>query len=497
MKAIILGSDLLEYNNDVKILEINTNTTIYNPGAELLEYDGLFDMLVQNNISEFHFIYTERDSHSPSNERYRFKEKLVQKCNENNISFNEYIVPFNSVTVPYIEDSPTKFILRQSYDTTALIDDSYCADKFGFCELMSGSQYIPKTYFSSSEVSMDTLNNVSFQTNGTPNVIVKAQAPSYDTALYPSIYSLESQSQLDSLKSSNTSEYLIQEFLYSTDNLVDNKYSIIRSIDVIYGSNLEVISMGGYKQSTVIPIDFIANEFTADRKLIQKSRQKYITKEVGVNQKIESYHTDMDSKIINYTGSIINASDLQIGDYIRSIDFVDYNDNHAANFEEGKLNVFGWSGSLSKSNETLLQTSSSLQGIISSSIDTIYIRVTTADGKSWVDSPSCTYYIEESGSTSTRFEKLNQMYIGDKLVVTDSNTQQLSTLEITNLEMEHAQMMVYGLDFEPSDLFLVDIGDDVFSVMHNACWCPWSYCGNYCYDNACSGCGGGGSPPKL
>jgi hypothetical protein len=131
---------------------------------------------------------------------------------------------------------------------------------------------------------------------------------------------------------------------------------------------------------------------------------------------------------------------------------------------------------------------------MSSSVETIYIRVTTADGKSWVDSPSCTYYIEESGSVSTRWEKLNQMYIGDKLIITDSDTQELTTLAITNLEMEYANRVVYGLDFEPSDLFLVDLGDNAFSIMHNQCWCPWYSCGNGCFINYCPGCPQG---PKL
>jgi len=211
---------------------------------------------------------------------------------------------------------------------------------------------------------------------------------------------------------------------------------------------------------------------------------------------MDSYHTDIDSNIIDYTGSLVNVSNIQLGSLIRTIDFIDYNDNHAAYFEQGKLDVLGWSGSLAQSNETLTQMSSSLEGIVSSSIDTIFIRITTSDGKTWVDSPSCVYYIEESGSLSTRFEKLNNMYIGDKLVVTDSNTQELTTIEITNLEMEHSSMMIYGLDFEPSDLFLVDLGDGIFSVMHNSCWCPWYSCGYYCYDSSCSGCNQG-LPPKL
>ena len=53
------------------------------------------------------------------------KEILKEKCAENNIGFTEYPVPVNSVTVPYIEDAPNKFILRQSYDTTALVDETY------------------------------------------------------------------------------------------------------------------------------------------------------------------------------------------------------------------------------------------------------------------------------------------------------------------------------------------------------------------------------------
>ena len=96
--------------------------------------------------------------------------------------------------------------------------------------------------------------------------------------------------------------------------------------------------------------------------------------------------------------------------------------------------------------------------------------------------------LQEKDSTSTRFEKVNKMYVGDKLIVTDSTTNQLTTIEITGLEMEHAQKVIYSMDFEPSDLFLVDIGDGDFSVMHNSCWCPWTYCGYWCNSYYC-GCG--------
>jgi len=491
MKATIIGSDLLEKNGSVKFLEINTNTTIYNRGADLLDYTALFNVLTSNNITEFHFIWTEVDSYTPLEEPFRFKEILEEKCAENNITFTEYVVPINSVTVPYIEDAPNKFILRQSYDTTALVDETYCANKFEFFNLMSGSEYIPATYFSGSALQMDEFTTLDTSLNA-PNVLVKANAPLYDLNLYPALYKLDDISELDDLKTELGSDYLIQEFVYSDDNIVDGRYSIIRSIDIIYGSNLDVINLGGYKQSTIIPMNFVVDEFVSDTKrLNQKSRIKYISKPI-TRQSVDEYHTDDDSLILDYTGSLLDVDNLKLGDYIKSINFQDIHGNNAAALDQTLLETYGWETTLPQANETLTAESSSLSNVYSSSIDTIYVRITLEDGRTWVDAPSCTYFIEETNSDKTRFEKVNSLVVGDKLVVTDSTTSQLSTIAITSLEMEHAQKVIYTLDFEPSDLFLVDVGDGLFSVMHNSCWCPWNYCGYYCNSWYCPSCGGGG-----
>lgn len=487
MKGTIIGSDLLQSNNSVKFLEINTNTTIYNEGADLLDYDSLFTMLSENNIDEFHFIWTELQAYKPLSEQFKFKKILEQKCQENNISFAEYEVPTNSVTVPYVEDAENKFILRQSFDTTALVDELYCANKFEFFSLMTGTTYTPKTYFNSESLNMDTLDMVDYNTTEVPNLLVKPKTPIYEITEYPAIYRVGNPTELETLKDSVDSNHLVQEFIFSEDNLVEGRYSVIRSIDIIYGPNLDVINMGGYTQSTIIPITFSEDEFLlGTNKLNQKSRYKYITKELGGDT--VDYHTDDDSVILKFDGSLSDVDTIQLGDVIRSIDYVDFNDNKASNFEEGKIDVFGWDSTLDRDNQTLTQTGSTLQNINSASIDTIFIRITLSDGRTWTDSPSSTYYIQEKNLTSTKFEKVNKLYVGDKLVITDSNTNQLTTIEITGLEMEYAKKTVYNLDFEPSDLFLVDIGDGDFSVMHNSCWCPWNYCNSYCNSSACPGC---------
>jgi len=496
MKATIIGSDLLEKDNSVKFLEINTNTTIYNEGADLLDYDALFNMLNSNNITEFHYIWTEGVAHSPLNQPHKFRQILQTKCIENNITYTDHVVPQNSVTVPYIEDANNKFILRQSYDTTALVDDMYCADKFEFFNLMKDSQYVPKTYFISDLLELNTLDSVDYTNIANPNVLIKYRYPQYDHTKYPALYNVSNNTELTDTINSAETNFLVQEFIFSEDNLIEDKYSIIRSIDIIYGTDLDVINMGGYRQSALLPLSFATTEYvTGTKKLNQKSRYKYVTKEVGRSQGTD-YHTDDESNILNYDGSLTNVTQIQLGDYIRSINFVDSNENEAKSFTSEIL-TYGWDSTLQQSNDTLTPMSSSLQGMVSASVEMVMIQITLEDGKVWNDAPGCVYYIEEKDSTATRFEKVNSLYVGDKIVITDATTNQLTTLAITGLEMVYESKTLYTLDFAPSDLFLVDIGDGLFSVMHNSCWCSWSYCGNWCYQNYCPTCGGGNQKIEL
>ena len=85
MKATIVGSDLLQKDDSVKIIEINTNTCISNDGADLLDYTALFNVLISNNITEFHYIWTDAAAYLPLNQPHKFRNILETKCLENNI----------------------------------------------------------------------------------------------------------------------------------------------------------------------------------------------------------------------------------------------------------------------------------------------------------------------------------------------------------------------------------------------------------------------------
>jgi hypothetical protein len=487
MMVKIIATYLLQKNDSVQILEINTNTTIFNDGAELLDYNPFFSVLVANGITELHFIYTSGNSYLPLNaSSFVFEDKLKEKCLEHNISYHPYVVPENSVTVPYIEDTSNKFILRQSFDTTALVDETYCADKFEFANLMSGSTYVPKTFFNDVSIGVDTINEINLSNPNHPNYIIKSKIPAYSATQFPEIYELSTQEELDTLKQELISNHFIQEFIYDEQNVVDGRWSVIRSIDIIYGGELDVINMGGYKQSTIIPLSFSPNEFIeGTKKYNQKTRYKYINKQLGNFATID-YHVDDNTMILSYTGALVDVDTIQLGDYVKSIDFTDLS-GHSINDAES-ITTFGWDGTVAKTVETLSEVQSTLVGKQSVSVDTIFIQITLENGLTWDDSPSATYYFEEDGLTSTRWDKVNNMRIGDKLVVRNNITNQLETIRISNLEMVHAQKTIYDLDFEDSDLFLVDIGNGLFGIMHNSCWCCYNPCGHWCCSYYCPTC---------
>ena len=487
MKGTIIGTDLLQKDDSVQIIEINTNTTIFNDGAELLDYDPFFSVLVTNNITELHFIYTAGSSYLPTNaSTFVFEEKLKEKCVEHNITYHYYVVPEGSVTVPYIEDAPNKFILRQSFDTTALVDETYCADKFEFANLMSGSTYTPKTFFNDPSLGMDTIDGVNLLNPNQPNYVIKSKSPAYSVMQYPEIYELSTQEELDALKDGLVTDHLVQEFIYDSQNVIDGRWSVIRSIDIIYGGELDVINMGGYRQSTIIPMDFSANEFIENtKKYNQKTRYKYINKQLYNTSKLD-YHVDDETQILLYDGTLIDVDQIQLGTYIKSINFTDLKGDSPNDSED--ITAFGWDGTLAKTIETLTEVQSTLNGINSATVDTIFIKITLENGLTWDDAPSATYYFEEVNSLSTRWDRVNNMVVGDKLIVKNNVSGELETVAITDLEMVHGQKTIYDLDFEPSDLFLVDIGDGLFGIMHNSCWCCYNPCGHWCCDGGCSGC---------
>ena len=508
MRGTLIGSDYLKQGDSVKFLEINTNISVIGEASEWLDTGSLMAVLTGSGITEFHFIHMGDDSQHPAtnNPEYKFAKLLSSSCAQHNISYTEYEVAEGSITVPYIEDSDTKFILRQSYDNTAIIDSSYAADNFNFFELMSGSEYNPKIYFSSSvdDIVLDTFDALNIS-GSHPNAIIKTRYPNSTDQSYPKVYKFvdtsSASTDLQSLKDNLGTDDLIQEFINDDQNIASGSWSVIRGIDILYGDNLDILHLGGYKTTSFVPLNFGTIGYQSGTRILDKqSKLKYNSKSYNVSQQF--YHTDEETIILKSDGSLVSGSQLSVNDEIKTIAF---------DFEVGTE----LSGSVIVSNDDFLDhygylsgitgslqyVTSSLVEVTSQSADLPVIDFTFTDGTTMTDSPRASYLIEESGSNLTYFEFTNRFMVGDKICILNTTSNQIETKEVSAMSMNWSDTSekIYNYDFEPYNYFLTNISPSKYFIAHNNCnYCgySWSPCGSYWCANWCGECSFGGGRAK-
>ena len=499
MRGTLIGTDYLYQGDDVKILEINTNSAIISNGVQYLDLDPLFQIVNDGIITEFHLIYSEAMTIGRDGDSTTFLDALQQKCDDIGVTFVKHEVASDAVTIPNVEDTDKKFILRQAYDASAIVDSLYCNDKMEFLDLMSGSDDIPETYYSSSDGFY--ANTIDLNTDIgelEPNGIVKSRYPAYDLKKYPSVKRYGTEEELtNGINNLESEDYIIQEYLTDEKNFVNNRSVVMRSFDIIYSHDLNIIPMGGYRMSSNVPMSFSTTSFEDDGITFDSlSRTKYITKAVALQQKIP-YHTDSESDILMSDGTVNNVSTIQVDDIITTTLFeLISGSEHTGETSDDYLEHYG---SMTVTADTLSTTGSELKTIVSQSIDTMFIKATFSDNTFMIDSPSSEVYIKTSGSAeTTQFEFVNKLLVGDSIVYYNTGSDTITSKEITNLEMIwQDDVTIYNLDFEPYDYFLVDSkqGDGTFSIMHNICnYCAytWAPCGNYYCDNSCYMCESGG-----
>jgi len=500
MRGTLIGSDYLKQGNEVKFLELNTNISIHRD-VDWLDLNPLMTVLTSSGVTDFHFIYINPElSQFPleGKDEYNFAKQISSSCVDHNINYHPHEIAMGGLTVPYIEDADNKFILRQAYDNTAIIDSTYAADNFEFFHLMSGSGYNTKMYLSSSldEISINTLDEL--KTGSThPNAVVKGRYPSDAGSL--SVYKFTDTSSIDSdlqnLKDNLDENFLIQEFIDDDSNIVSGSWGVIRALDILYGDNLDVLNLGGYKITSYLELnDFDITYSGSSQKLDKKSLILYNNKKYFTQNNF--FHTDDETLILKTDGSLVSGSDLVVGDQIKTIavdfEYGMYRSGSDTSGSEETPNHYGYINDITGS---IGYYTSSLIEVDSEPEDIPMIHVTLNNGSTFIDSPEQPFLIEESGSNLTYFEYVNKFVVGDKICYLDINTNQITTEEITGLSLRwgNPSIDIYNFDFEPSDYFLSHVSGSKYKILHNACnGCgSWAACGNNWCDNGCNHCTGG------
>lgn len=459
MRGVLVATDYIQdTDGSFKILETNTNVGfVFSDCRDYINEVAFDNFLTDNEITKITYIlnkelpgqYGDLDENNNISygTLYTFQNFLTDKCSEKGISLHVEVISPNAITIPFFEDAPNELILRQVYDTTALVDSTYAKDNFEFLKLMydTDSDSIPKTFFNNNTLGFDTIGT-NIRDNGVhPNFIVKERFPTTNYSVYPKVYKINTQEELTTLKNSLPQDTLLQEYIVNMDNLVLGKQVTYRSIDVLYGDTLSILNLfQPFQQTNPCPLP-ISVDYDDNNQIQYWERPVYLQKHQNSLIYNTFYHLDDNSLILKSDGTFVNGTTIQINDDIKS-----------ANLYE--LPTTGVTTSWTATTENVLTGStigsSKVKKVSKYQNILIWVRrIELEDGIVFSDVPNSTIAVSNDGIT--KYKKYQFLEVGDGVVLYDMETESFIIKNIIDIKFQFTKQNVSTLDIEDIDNYMV------------------------------------------
>jgi hypothetical protein len=482
MRAVITGTDYIkDIDGSFKAIETNTNVGLSVDVSRYIDMNMFTQFVSDNGFEEIVMIYNDANlqlfNGSLELEQPTVKTTTVfspdgteQKEIERTINFNSLLnlliehyrgssvnvtyqkVDKNSITVPDIDDSENKLIIRISFDATALIDDTYARDNWEFLKLMNDtdSTSIPKTYINDTELGFDSIGNVLRDNGNQPNYCIKKRITPADNNIYPKLLKVTSLEQLDSIKAGLEVDEYIQEFIFNPSDLLNNKIKIYRSVDMVYGGELDVLNLWVMEHTAIV--DMIETPDYDDNNEIQIwDRNRYSTKFNSKTSDVAiKLSADENTKILDNNNQIVQVQNLNVGDLVKSVDIPGMHQN------TDTVHTVNWTGSI----DSILLDASVTQSVIVSKTETNYfgeiVEFELENGSVFSDVIHAKILVETdlSGSNVAVFKQYYELNVGNTILVWDNLTNTIIKNDIVDIRYSYQKLKAYTLNVEEFDLFL-------------------------------------------
>lgn len=478
MRTVLIGSDFM-YDKDGNLRPIEINTAVGWDGPEKVEDDvdcldlTAFDLFVKsNNFTSIHYI----------GDLPIFSSKLQTYCTDNSITYESHPVGQTAITVPYIEDNLQTLIIRSAYDTTALVDDTYCRDKIQFMDLIKDSTF--GSEFAYKDTNGTLINNITgINDNGVhPNFILKSRFPGYDKEVYPKFFKVSNQAELDTIITNNvTSDYFLMEYLYNPSKTWEGHSIVLRSLNILVPPNLESIQVGQYtKLNQNILLESVTyNPITFE--LDQEFKSSYNTTPI-TSWKPKLLDTDM---VELADGTLKTALDLQIGDVVKTIEIPNEN---GVNIDSYISSQFGLPYSTLAS--SVVYSSNIVTNKQKVNVLTFLNELTFEDDSTWEDTMDSKYLIDRNGTVI--FQSLFNIVNGDVVLLLDTTDNNVNFVRKTVTSNTQSKRVFSGwfITVDNAMLFLTKTSGSTnnqsyVSIEHNLFYCPNYACPCYSYCASC------------
>jgi hypothetical protein len=496
MRSVLLATDLIRKGDGSWTpTEINTNA------GHLIPFDYPTDPIAQP-VVDFMPNFASFFNHIEFNDFLQTngitKLIVIDKAGSMGVVFESFAGYYNyqyelvvavegSLTIPNVNDADDVFIIRVAYDVSALVDDLYARDMFEFHNLIKNESFAsPVTFNTGDENNIDTITEFEPSIDGTvPNYLIKPRTPGYAKGDYPKLYRLDTAEELDALKANITENEFIQKYEYNEVlGTVDNRTSFIRSMDLVYGPNLDVMNVITYKamnavstQNTLLQYE---SEVLPDKRLDPLFATKWLPKHFLLNDRL--FHFDATDSILMPDGTDKLASELIINEEVLGISF----NQPIKHFKSSPINTL----------ETFTTGSSPISVITKNSLNCIFINISAVDSDNkqydWYDGIGNLYLIQKLGSSDAQYisQTSGIIEIGDNVFVFDTTTNTTKPLTVTSIHYDIKDIPTYKISLGGDEKeFMIKLDESIYLVQHNA-FCVEG-CGYYifCYNPYCYGCG--------
>ena len=320
MKGTLFSADFIKDNSgDLRLLELNTDTSILEEQIPQINWQGLLDVLNNNSLTQLDVIY-KPVLHVDIIEA--LEGFIASK--DTSITFLKHPEDRNAIYPTQVESTGNNFILRLAYDEAAILDSNYAKGRLDLYKLFynnNSNDNVTRFYHESNGEVINTLD-YSINQNNIPDATIKSSEESHNPiGFYKIGTTSEGQSNEEKWTSfideNKTEDNIIEQYHFDNNNLdEENKITSVRTFKIVYGGDLNLIDLVSYKQSSIfsIPETVEWNEGLTSNKLGAHHYYEFTTNIF----KVDGAGLLSTKEILIDDGSYKSFADISVGDTIKS-----------------------------------------------------------------------------------------------------------------------------------------------------------------------------------
>ncbi len=463
MKGTFFSADFIQDSEgNLRLMEVNTDTACVANAIPYLDWTDFISVLSGSAVTQLHIIHKD------------FQEDIVASLSQSISDNAPFITSFNTVVEEpstiypsSIADGSDKFILRLAYDESSIFDSEYAKNKLAPLQLFQENDDTGSIveYYVSSSTDSYVFNNLPYDINSAnmPDVAVKNLVATTTNPL--SFYKIG--------KSNETTENRYEEFIGSFpenrllikfyENTENDKVESIRSFNVIYGGNLDLVNVSTFKNQGLF--DKPTSIEYDDENIANETNIKHYYELTTNFPKFTNVYNwggiFEEEEIIKADGSTILISSASVGDEFKS-----YFINSAPDTDVvSEFMNWNWPGAELPSGS--YETSSVLINKIEQPLAyNLAFHITMEDGSEFRASGGVHLLVHDIELDCIRYESISKLDATQHQLI--NLTGGLINISSVIVEILDGDYKTYIVDMETSDTYFLSNGElSVKIVTHN------------------------------